>query len=149
MSPLCAAGMRSGKAGASARKIVSRTVGKDKLQPPMGAGRRALSNFPGGSMTLSARNEPSFTSRWGSVSALKATRAAGCNLRAEISQRRLRESNIVLDQTQHLGIWLAVGVNLHGANLQPLFIDIARHAGAKPGAPPADVDPVRPHRQKT
>ena len=76
MSPLCAAGIRCGKAGASARRIVSSTVGSDRLQPPIGAGRRALSNFPGGRMTLSARKEPSFTSRCGEVNALKATRAA-------------------------------------------------------------------------
>ena len=76
MSPLCAAGIMCGSAGARAFKIVSMVVGSAMLHRPSAAGGRALSIVPSGKMTSSARKQPSLTSRSGEVSALKATRAA-------------------------------------------------------------------------
>ena len=68
--PLCAAGMRSGSAGASARSTVSTTVGSATLQPAIGAGYFAIMKVPSGITTLRARNEPSFTGSSGVVIAL-------------------------------------------------------------------------------
>ena len=58
MSPLWPAGATSGRAGARASRIVSMTVGSDRLQPPSGAGLMALSSLPGGRITFRGRNSP-------------------------------------------------------------------------------------------
>ncbi len=67
MSPLCAAGIRSGIAGASAFKAVSTTVGNMTLHCPMAANGRALRKVPSGNTSCSARKEPSFTGAPGRV----------------------------------------------------------------------------------
>ena len=76
MSPLWAAGMTWGSAGANAFKIVSMVVGSAMLQRPMAAPALALTMVPSGMITSSARKQPSCTSSSGEVIALKATRAA-------------------------------------------------------------------------
>ena len=76
MSPLCAAGMRSGSAGASALRMVSITVGSGMLQSPIAAGHLALRILPSGRMSSSGRKPPSFTGASGCVRFLNATRAA-------------------------------------------------------------------------
>ena len=52
MSPLCAAGMRSGSAGASALRMVSITVGSGMLQSPIAAGHLALRILPSGKISF-------------------------------------------------------------------------------------------------
>ena len=76
MSPLCAAGMRSGNAGASALRMVSITVGSGMLHRPSAAGHLALRILPSGRMSSSARKQPSFTGASPWVRFLNATRAA-------------------------------------------------------------------------
>ncbi len=51
MSPLCAAGIGAGIAGASAFRIVSITVGSAMLHRPSAAGGLALSIVPSGRFT--------------------------------------------------------------------------------------------------
>ena len=76
MSPLWAAGIILGKAGASALRIVSMVVGSAMLHRPMAVPGLALTMVPSGIFTSRARKQPSLTSRSGEVIALKATRAA-------------------------------------------------------------------------
>src|ERR1043166_4266212 len=76
MSPLWPAAILSGKAGASALKMRSITVGSVRLQLPTGAGGVALKIFPGGMTTFSARKQPSSIGEKGLTRHLKATRAA-------------------------------------------------------------------------
>ena len=69
-SPWWPAGTRSRIACDSALTMVSTTIGTIRLQPDIGAGKRAIMMMPSGMITLSARNEPSFTGSSGPVSAL-------------------------------------------------------------------------------
>ena len=55
MSPLCAAGMRCGTAGASALRMVSITVGSAMLHRPSADGGLALSMVPSGRIDFERR----------------------------------------------------------------------------------------------
>src|SRR6266542_1013993 len=76
------------------------------------------------------------------------TRAAACDLRAEISEGRFRKPDVVLDQPQHLRIRPPFVIDLDRPNLQSFFINIARHARAKASAAAANVDPMGAHCQE-
>src|SRR5581483_10456135 len=76
-SAYCPAIVRSGQAGARARKIVSHTVIGTVIQTRTGAGFTALTSRPGGRIILSGRNEPSLIGKSkGAVTHLKTTSAA-------------------------------------------------------------------------
>ncbi len=74
---------------------------------------------------------------------------AGRNLCAQIAEARFGETDVVLDDLKNILIGLIAAIELQRAKLQPFLVDFARAAESKANPCAADIDPVRPHGEKS
>src|SRR5258708_40016092 len=74
--------------------------------------------------------------------------AAGGDLRAQIAETGLSETNIVGDDLENILVRLIATVKFQRAKLQTFFVNFARAAEAETHSSAADIDPVGAHGEE-